>query len=118
MELKFHELNPEYWTLAFVNWLKQHKLPDQAGTLSIGYLMNSYQDTKDLLLKVSRHLCHQVKLHHPDINKCLKTVPGIGPVNAMCLIAEIGNMSRFKSCKQLAFFVGLSLYILDIQKVK
>jgi hypothetical protein len=27
-------------------------------------------------------------------------------------------MSRFKSCKQLAFFVGLSLYILDIQKVK
>lgn len=101
------ELNPEYWTIAFVNWLRQLKLPDQSGTLSLGYLMDSYQDTKDLLLKVSRHLRQQVKLHYPDIYKCLMTVPGIGPINAMCLIAEIGDMSRFKSCKQLASFVGL-----------
>jgi transposase len=35
------------------------------------------------------------------------TIPGIGPINAMCLIAEIGDMSRFKSCKHLASFVGL-----------
>ena len=101
------ELNPEYWTMALVVWLKQLKLPDQAGTLSLEYLMDSYQETKDQLLKVSRHLRQQVKLHYPDIYKLLMTVPGIGPVNAMCLIAEIGDMSRFKSCKHLASFVGL-----------
>lgn len=101
------ELNPEYWTLAFVNWLKQLKLPDQTGTFSLEYLMDSYQDTKDLLLKVSRHLRQQVKLYYPDIYKRLMTVPGIGPINAMCLIAEIGDMLRFKSCKHLASFVGL-----------
>ena len=28
------ELNPEYWTTAFINWLKQLKLPDPTGTLS------------------------------------------------------------------------------------
>jgi len=101
------ELNPEYWTMSFVNWLKQLKLPDQAGTLSMEYLLDSYQYTKDQLLKVSRHLRQQVKLHYPDIYKRLMTVPGIGPINAMCLIAEIGDMTRFKSCKQLASFVGL-----------
>lgn len=101
------ELNPEYWTIAFVNWLKQLKLPDQTGTLSLAYLMDSFQDTKDLLLKVSRHLRQQIKLRYPDIYKRLMTVPGIGPINAMCLIAEIGDMSRFKSCKHLASFVGL-----------
>jgi len=101
------ELNPDYWTIAFVNWLRQLKFPDQAGTLSLEYLLNSYQSTKDHLLEVSRHLRKQVKLHYPDIYKRLISVPGIGPVNAMCLIAEIGDMKRFKSCKHLASFVGL-----------
>jgi transposase len=101
------ELNPEYWTLAFVNWLKQLQLPNQTGTFSLVYLMDSYQDTKNQLLKVSRHLRHQVKLHYPVVYKHLMTVPGIGPINAMCLIAEIGDISRFKSCKHLASFVGL-----------
>jgi len=101
------ELNPDYWTIAFVNWLRQLKFPDQAGTLSLEYLLNSYKSTKDHLLEVSRHLRKQVKLHYPDIYKRLISVPGIGPVNAMCLIAEIGDMKRFKSCKHLASFVGL-----------
>ena len=56
---------------------------------------------------MSRHLRHQVKLHYPVVYKRLMTVPGIGPINAMCLIAEIGDISRFKSCKHLASFVGL-----------
>jgi transposase len=101
------ELNPNYWTIAFVNWLKQLKLPDQTGILSLEYLLDSYQDTKDLLLKVSRHLRQQVKLQYGELYKRLMSIPGIGPINAMCLIAEIGDMSRFKSCKHLASFVGL-----------
>jgi transposase len=100
-------LNPEYWTVAFVNWLKQLRLPTEAGTLSLGYLLMSYLNTKHQLLEVSKHLRQQVKLHYPDIYKRLMTVPGIGPINAMCLIAEIGDMTRFKSCKHLASFVGL-----------
>lgn len=101
------ELNPEYWTLAFINWLKQLKLSDQAGTLSLEYLVNAYHDSKNLLLKISRHLRQQVKVKYLDIYKRLMTVPGIGPINAICLIAEIGDMSRFESCKHLASFVGL-----------
>lgn len=101
------ELKPEYWTLSFVNWLKQLTLTDQSGTLSVQYLMNAYQDSKDLLLKTSRNLRQQVKAKYLAIYKRLMTVPGIGPINAICLIAEIGDMSRFKSCKHLASFVGL-----------
>jgi transposase len=71
------------------------------------YLLNAYQNTKVQLLQVTKHLRHQVKLHYSDIYKRLITVPGIGPINAMSLIAEIGDMSRFKSCKHLASFVGL-----------
>jgi transposase len=100
-------LKPDYWSLAFINWLKQLKLPTDAGTLALEYLLIAYQNTRSQLLKVTRDLRHQVKLHYYDIYKCLLSVPSIGPVNAMCLISEIGDISRFKSYRQLASFVGL-----------
>lgn len=101
------ELNPDYWTLAFVNWLRNLKLQTEAGTLALDYLLTAYDSSKSQLLIVTRHLRSQVKLHYFDIYKHLLTIPGIGPINAMCLIAEIGDMTRFKSCKHLASFVGL-----------
>jgi transposase len=101
------ELKPDYWTLAFVNWLGQIVLQFEAGTLALQYLLSAYNSNKTQLLSVTKQLRNQVKLHYAQIYKYLLTVPGIGPINAMCLIAEIGDMKRFKSCKHLASFVGL-----------
>lgn len=101
------ELNPDYWTTAFLNWLNHLQLPSEAGTLALGYLLIAFDNTKAQVLLVTKQLRLQVKLHYYDIYKRLMSIPGIGPINAMCLIAEIGDMTRFKSCKQLASFVGL-----------
>jgi transposase len=101
------ELNPENWSLAFLSWLKELRLPTESGTLALDYLLSSYQTTRTQVLQVTKNIRHQVKLNYSDIYKRLITVPGIGPINAMSLIAEIGDMSRFKSCKHLASFVGL-----------
>jgi transposase len=56
---------------------------------------------------VTRHLRNEVKLHYQNIYTRLLTIPGIGPIVAMYLIAEIGDITRFRSCKHLASFVGL-----------
>jgi transposase len=101
------ELKPEYWPTAFIHWLNQLTLPSEAGTLSLKYLMTSYQNTRIQLLEVTKQLRHQIKICYCDIYKRLLSIPGIGPINAMCLIAEIGDISRFKSCKHLASYVGL-----------
>jgi transposase len=37
----------------------------------------------------------------------LKTIPGIGNTNALTIVAEIGDINRFKSSKQLCSFAGL-----------
>lgn len=103
-----NELNPDYWTMAFVNWLRLLNLQSEAGTLALEYLLAAYDSSKSQLLTVTRHLRKQVKLNYSNIYKYLLTVPGIGPINAMCLIAEIGDIARFKSCKHLASFVGLT----------
>ena len=37
----------------------------------------------------------------------LRSVPGIGPLNAAYIIAEIGDIRRFNSFKKLACYVGI-----------
>lgn len=101
------ELNADYCPRAFIDWLDHLRFPSEAGTLSLKYLLKAYQNTRDQLLEVTRQMRQQVKAHYASLYKCLIRIPGIGPIIAMCLIAEIGEISRFKSCKHLASFVGL-----------
>ena len=42
-------------------------------------------------------------------NKLLLSIPGVGPVLATMFMAEIGNLSRFKSANQLVAFIGLAV---------
>ena len=39
--------------------------------------------------------------------RLLMTMPGVGTITALTVIAEVGDFSRFKSAKQLASFAGL-----------
>lgn len=43
----------------------------------------------------------------PELLKLLRTIPGIGPALAPALVTEIGDITRFKSPKQLIAYAGL-----------
>src|SRR5512133_363864 len=100
------DLKPDHWPLGFIHWLDQIIMPTEAGTLSLKFLLKAYQNTRDQLLEVTRQLRHEVKLYNPVLYKLLMTVPGIGPIVSMCLIAEIGDITRFKSYRHLSSYAG------------
>jgi len=100
------DLKPEYWPLTFIHWLDHIILPTKAGTLSMKYLLKAYHNTREQLLEVTRQLRNEVKIHYPNLYRLLMTVPGIGPIVSMGLIAEIGDMTRFKSYRHLSSYVG------------
>lgn len=101
------ELKPDYWSVNYIKWLEHLVLPTKAGTTALGYLLKSYHITRGQLLEVTRELRKEIKASHGKMYKLLQTIPGIGPLTAMCLIAEIGDMTRFKSCRRLTSYVGL-----------
>jgi transposase len=101
------ELNPDYWTMNFIHWLEHQVLQTNAGTSSLKYLLIAYHTTRKQLLDVTRELRKQIKENYHTAYTILQTIPGIGPLTAMCLIAEIGDITRFKSSKQLTSYVGL-----------
>ena len=43
----------------------------------------------------------------PDLSKLLCSIPGIGPLTAATIIAEIGDVSRFKDAQSLMAYAGL-----------
>ena len=45
---------------------------------------------------------------HPDYCR-LKTIPGIGPINALTILAEAGDLRRFRHHRQFLKFCGLDL---------
>jgi len=52
---------------------------------------------------------------HPDSSR-LMTVPGIGPANALTILAEAGDLRRFRHHRQFLSFCGLNLSTLQSGK--
>lgn len=69
---------------------------------SLRRAMVSAQSEVDFL---SRAIVEQTK-HHPDC-QLLQTIPGIGPQIAASLLAEIGDIARFATAKELRGYSGL-----------
>ena len=71
-----------------------------------------------LVLAQGRHLIQQrnviearaVELltDNPDY-RLLRTIPGIGPINALAVLAEAGNLRRFRHHRQFLKFCGMDL---------
>lgn len=84
-----------------------------------GELANDFQEKRDFIV---RSLIKEIQFHKTEIAECeaqirplmdqlgykLDTIPGIELVTAAGIVAEIGNVSRFKTPDQLARFAGIA----------
>jgi transposase len=98
--------NPN-WSKAFVAWLQDFQWNYQ----SIDLAFNSMMDELEFLLEQERKTSNGIraycrKHHYKDYN-LLRSVPGIGPLNAAYIISEIGDIRRFNLFKNFASYVGL-----------
>ena len=57
--------------------------------------------------QIERHAEQMLSLH-PDYIR-LRKIPGIGPINALTILAEAGDIRRFKHHRQFLKFCGLDL---------
>lgn len=56
--------------------------------------------------RIDQHL-RQLAREHPDVTR-LTPIPGIGIFSALLILAEIGEITRFPSAKQLVGYAGLA----------
>lgn len=96
------------WGKDFISWLKTIKFQTEPST----FCMELYLDTLDSIEKQLKkcntkinQLAKQESIHKKLT--LLKSIPGIGTLAAMTLLAEIDDINRFKTLDKLSSYIGL-----------
>jgi transposase len=98
----------QYWSKAFVSGLKDLECGGDVLKTTIGLHIKDYEQSKALLLEATRNvrkLCKQ-EAYENDI-ELVKSIPGIGGINAAVIVFELQDISRFKFFDGLCSYAGL-----------
>ncbi|MDR4466598.1 MAG: IS110 family transposase [Nitrospira sp.] len=113
----------EAWTLVGRKVNKRGFLADLYGTASQSIGLAVTEDSQAIqmfrvILAEHQHLCatraaiehqaDQTLQSHPDYQR-LRTVPGVGPILALTILAEAGDLRRFPHYRQFLKFCGFDL---------
>ena len=92
----------------FVSWLENLTVSESAKT-SLHLKLQSLKQVRSLLLEANRYIR---RLSGRDDYKAsvglLRSIPGIGMINAMIFLTELGDIRRFKNMDKLCSYVGLT----------
>jgi len=101
------EMDNAAWTKNFKDWVKEieweHETGKQMMLSNIKQVEYLHYETNE----ISNHLRKYCRDNHKKVYNLLRSVPGVGPLTAICFISEVGDISRFKNFKQLACLVGM-----------
>jgi len=87
-----------------LSYLKEIDLPDYHRQQLETYLW-LYQKLKEQIEPLTKRIHGLAKKNHTA--QLLMTIPGIGPITAMFIVAEVDDISRFRSYRNLASYAGL-----------
>ena len=86
------------------------RLSEAKDKLAIRYLKSIIRHLEKLIKKVEediKEILRENAALDSDV-KLLMTIPGVGLLTAISVLAELGDLRRFKRSRQLASFAGLS----------
>lgn len=98
----------QYWSKRFIEELEVIDCGSAALKTTLGLYIKEYQQTKTLLLEATRavrNLCRQDEYKN-DI-AWLRSIPGIGEINAAVILFELQDIFRFTNFDKLCSYAGL-----------
>ena len=98
----------QYWGKGFVQSLQTIDCGSEALKTTLGLYIKDYEQTRSLLLEATRELrklCAQEA--YAGAIALLRSIPGIGVINAAVILFELQDITRFKHLDQLYSYAGL-----------
>jgi transposase len=96
-----------YLSKRSLDQLSALKLATEAGNLSLEEYLKDILYRRDRLLSITMRLRKEVQTRYSTQYGYLISVPGIGMLTAIALLAEIGDFNRFQDPDQFCSFLGL-----------
>jgi len=98
----------QYWSRRFMESLRQLSCETEALRQALDIAIEEYLFVRKLLSVVTKQVrILSLQASFARIQKLLRSIPGIGVVNAMIIITELQDMKRFKTLDKLCSYVGI-----------
>lgn len=96
------------WNEAHLRWLTEVILPTPAQQIVFQEYVNTVTERSRRVESLERMLKEQVRdWHFAPVVNALQALRGMRFINAVTLVAELGDLTRFDSPRQLMCFLGL-----------
>lgn len=98
----------QYWSKNFIKELELIDCGSEALKTTLELYIKDYRETKAVLLEATRavrNMCRQSEYQRAIA--LLRTIPGIGEINAAVILFELQEVSRFKHLDHLYSYAGL-----------
>lgn len=101
------EMDNASWSHALRDWIRD--IDWEHETARIMMLSNLRQELylHKEINEISNELRKYCRINLKKEYNLLRSIPGVGPLTAICFLAEVGNIGRFNNFKQLTSLVGM-----------
>jgi transposase len=98
----------QYWSARFIKELQDLDCGSAVLRMTLTAYVKDFLQTRSLLLEVTRNIRQVCKGEaYREMIRLLRTIHGIGQINAAVILSEIQNIERFPSLAKLYSYVGL-----------
>ena len=102
-----HPYDNNNWSKAMLNWMQTLEWKYDTGRSSLQSKLRQLHFVYYEWLRLSNELRSYTRKEYKTDYYLLRTVPGIGPLTAIGILAELGDIRRFKKLDQLCSYIGL-----------
>lgn len=95
------------WSKGFVEWMRGLNFRHYTAEAALESQLEQYEHIWSQVKYVSNGLRAYCRDNHTSDYKLLRSVPGIGPMVACGILAELGDLRRFSNIKELVAYVGI-----------
>jgi transposase len=97
------------WTQAYLSWIKQIHFTQAARESTLLDYLHEVEHMAERVKQLEQAIVDAVKLASPQMQEVvrgLQALRGIAQISAVTIVAELGELSRFESARQLMAYSG------------
>jgi transposase len=97
-----------YWSAAHKNWIAGIKMPHRAQQITLQEYVHSVQEQLERVQRIIRQIQELLpQWQLSPLVRALQSLRGVSLIVAVTTVAELGDLTRFDSAKQLMAYLGL-----------
>ncbi len=99
----------KYWTKAFINALQELDCGDESLRMTLQMMLKELTEVRKRVLESTRLVrsLAQTDAYSKKV-ELIRSIPGIGQVNAMVILTELGDIHRFANFDHLVSYAGFT----------